>query len=333
MTETEITKAFEERKPILNAMGAWVTATIIKGLEKELGCADAIEYFLKIPPKPRVKKTDSFVEKALFRKFKENPLVEITDQVGVRFVVLLLEDIGRVGKIVQSGPWNYSKDRDHEEERKENPNYFAYQSDHYVITTKENVDFEGITIPAAIPCEVQIRTILQHAYAEMAHYSDYKPSIKLPDNEQKTVKRSLAKGSALIETTDDVFSKIQANIREYKNSTNALLVAAGKIYEKMTTVPTCPLTALGALIIETYKHQLTGLTVATLEEWTTSQSSLGEIIKEKRNKSVFYREPVIIILAWLIDTNQTTIPRSWPIDSLYLQEYYLSLGISTDGIF
>ncbi len=46
------------------------------------------------------------------RKRKVDPLAEITDQVGVRFVVLLLEDIERIGTIVEAGPWLAQKDRD-----------------------------------------------------------------------------------------------------------------------------------------------------------------------------------------------------------------------------
>lgn len=177
MTEAELKAAFEERKPALTALGQWVKAFVMKALVSELGSVSAAEKFFQIPPKPRVKETDSFLEKALVRKPKSDPMKEITDQVGVRFVVLLLEDINRIGKIIQAGPWTYQKDRDHEQERLDKPDYFAYLSDHYVVTTMEAHEHEGVTIPSGLSCEVQIRTILQHAYAVMAHRSDYKPSI------------------------------------------------------------------------------------------------------------------------------------------------------------
>ena len=161
MNENDLKEAYEERKPCLQKLGEWVTETILSELLAQLGTKIAVDKFLQIPPKPRVKETDSFLEKALVRKCKAEPLSEITDQVAVRFVVLLLEDIGRIGQIIQSDRWLWQKDRDHEQERLSKPDYFAYQSDHYVIHTKEQFDFDGITIPSQTPCEIQITQLSQ----------------------------------------------------------------------------------------------------------------------------------------------------------------------------
>src|SRR5690554_7123656 len=117
MNEFELRKAYEARKPILEKYGQWVTETIISGLSDKLGSAAKVEVFFQIWPKPRVKKTDSFLEKALIRKPKEDPLEEVTDQVGVRFIVLLLEDVSLIGEVISSiSSWSFSKDRDYEKE-------------------------------------------------------------------------------------------------------------------------------------------------------------------------------------------------------------------------
>ena len=53
-----------------------------------------LELFLKLPVVPRVKDQDSILHKAFYRgKNYENPFEEIEDKVGLRFVVLLSEDI------------------------------------------------------------------------------------------------------------------------------------------------------------------------------------------------------------------------------------------------
>ena len=333
MTEQELSNLFEARKPMLKTLGDWVVEYIVTELAKKLGSRENVDVFFQIPPKPRVKQTDSFLEKALLRKPKKEPLLEITDQIGVRFVVLRLEDISQVGSIVESGPWEYSKDRDHEKERQENPNYFAYQSDHYIIKTKTEINFKNSIIPAHVPCEIQIRTILQHAYAEMAYKTDYKPSIRIPDIEQRKVKRALAKGSALIETTDDVFGEIQKYIREYSKSSNALLVSASSIYKTLLDKETNPETILGTLIADTYREDLKTLTPKMLHEWVNSNTTLGSILKDKYTKSVFYRDSVIILVAWLISEFSIKTPKTWPVDVTHLQDLYLALGISTDGLF
>ena len=289
--------------------------------------------FLQIPPKPRVKETDSFLEKALVRKRKSDPLAEITDQVGVRLVVLLLEDIDRIGAIVEAGPWLAQKDRDFQQERLEKADYFAYQSDHYVIHAKTEFAFEGILIPAGLSCEVQIRTILQHAYAEMAHSSSYKPPVKLPEEDQKHINRSLAKGSALIETTDDVFGDIKKRLREYNESVAALLIRSSEIYQEITGEPTRPTTALGEIIAETYRGMLKSVTIDSLTSWAESRPWLKEILLSKRRSSVFYRDSIVILLGLLVTENETEVPREWPVDSVYLEEFYRMLGISTNGLF
>jgi putative GTP pyrophosphokinase len=292
MTEEELRIAFETRKPSLRAFGLLAMARIVALLESQFSLR--LEKLFQIPPKPRVKETDSFLEKALVRKPKANPLLETTDQVGIRFVVLLLEDIDLVGKAVQQAGWRWQKDRDHEEERLAKPDYFAYQSDHYVIHVDTATEHEGVKIPAGISCEIQIRTILQHAYAEMAHSCDYKPSIRLPEDGQRRVKRSLAKGSALIETTDDVFREIKEQLAEYSRSVDALLHRSCEIYLELTNEKCNPNSILGMLIADTYKSQLTGLTPDRLQVWAVERSWLREKLLAKRSESVFYRDSVVM---------------------------------------
>lgn len=333
MNEAELQNAFEARRPVLDALGRWVTNTIIEVLEGQLGSKGAVDKFLQIPPKPRVKETDSFLEKALVRKRKSDPLSEITDQVGVRFVVLLLEDIDRIGNIVEAGPWFAQKDRDFQQERLEKADYFAYQSDHFVIRTRSDLSFDGIVIPAGVPCEVQIRTILQHAYAEMAHSSSYKPPVKLPEEDQKHINRALAKGSALIETTDDVFGEIKKRLRDYNESVSALLVRSSEIYRAITGEPTNPNTVLGELLAEEYRGMLKDVTPDMLSSWADARPWLKESLQKKRSSSVFYRDSVVILLGLLVTENETAVPKHWPVDSGYLEDFYSTLGISTNGLF
>lgn len=333
MNEAELRRQYEARLPELKAHGEWVRSVILQELENRLGSAAAVEKFIQIPPKPRVKETDSFLEKALIRKKKDDPLSEITDQVGVRFVVLLLEDIQHIGDIIESKGWHYQKDRDHEQEKLTKPDYFAYQSDHYVIRTKVPVEYAGITIPIDVPCEIQIRTILQHAYAEMAHKHDYKPSLQLPDQDQRRVRRALAKGSALIETTDGVFKEIKEHFTAYDASTKALLVRSAELYQELTGEVGSPETPLGQLLCDKFRSLLSTVTPVQLADWARKRKGFGEMLKSHRNESVFYRDPVVVLLGYLILHNETTVPRLWPVDSTYLEDYYGALGLSTRALF
>jgi hypothetical protein len=62
-------------------------------------------------------------------------------------------------------------------------------------------------------------------------------------------------------------------------------------------------------------------------------SWIGGALKNKRNESVFYRDAVVILLGFLVSANQTAVPRHWPVDSAYLEDFYATLGISTSGLF
>lgn len=332
-TDAELREKYEQRKPILQAFGQWVTDTILDELRSQLGSDVALEKFLQIPPKPRVKETDSFLIKALVRKPKQDPLYEITDQVGVRFVVLLLEEIDKIGAIIKSTNkgWDNFKDRDYEIERLERPDYFSYQSDHYVVRANTSFFIGDIKIPKGMACEIQIRTILQHAYAEMAHGSDYKPSIELPEEDRKKVRRALAKGSALIETTEDVFREIKKRVAEYNETTHALLAQAARIYTSLTGEDVAFPTILGDIIVDAYREYFARITPEELSKWMEPKVRFGETLKGKREQSVFYRDPAVILLFWLVDNYKISIREKWPVDMGYLDDFLIAVGISPEN--
>src|SRR5271167_202078 len=92
--------------------------------------------FVKIwPPQSRLKGPDSLVEKAFYRgKAYTDPYSDITDKVGVRYVVLLTSNISEVEQSINEiDDWEATKDKDFEEERARQPMLFDYQSVHYIV--------------------------------------------------------------------------------------------------------------------------------------------------------------------------------------------------------
>ncbi|HAX2332803.1 TPA: (p)ppGpp synthetase, partial [Escherichia coli] len=161
-----------------------------------------MDSILKIEPSYRLKDISSLIEKAFYRsKNYQNPYKEITDKVGVRFVVLLTDDIPIIKEIIENcNLWEYSEDRDFIKEKEEKPYLFDYQSVHYVVKNLESIEIENISIPVGTPCEIQVRTLLQHAYAEVSHDSVYKCKAQ-PSAE---IKRRMARTIALMESTDEL---------------------------------------------------------------------------------------------------------------------------------
>jgi ppGpp synthetase/RelA/SpoT-type nucleotidyltranferase len=166
--------------------------------------------FLKIPPSPRVKDANSIIAKVFYRdKNYSNPYNDITDKVGIRYVVLLRSQINLIEDIITgNSQWTCSKDKDFEDEAEKNPEYFSYQSVHYIVRNNDGIDLENLNVPIGAPCEIQIRTLLQHAQSELTHDTVYKPKkAATPD-----VKRMAAKSMALIEVTDDIFDMVNRTI-------------------------------------------------------------------------------------------------------------------------
>ncbi|WP_196770032.1 GTP pyrophosphokinase [Vibrio mimicus] len=186
------------------AWGDLVVSELCQKLE-ELGRDLGVH--LKQPAKVRIKSDDSLIDKAFYRPNKnyENPYDDIEDKVGCRFVVLLVEHIDELSKIIKSSKrWEYIECRHFCEERKREPLLFTYQSVHYVVRARTDEQVNGETVKTGTPCEIQIRTLLQHAYAELTHDAVYKAKrVVKPE-----VHRTVAKSMALIETTDDFFSDV-----------------------------------------------------------------------------------------------------------------------------
>ncbi len=329
--EASLRKDYENRKPALKRFGDLVLKTICDELNKELSRDNMrLSDFLKVASEPRIKETDSFLKKAFTKKYIK-PLEDITDQVGIRFVVLLQEDITKISNVIKSvANWKASEDRNYEEEMLERPDYFSYQSNHYVIRPTEKIETDGIIITKDMACEVQVRTLLQHAYAEMSHDTDYKPSIKLPKLEQQKIKRLLARGSALLETTDDTFKNIKEYLNKCDQHVTALLNEAKIIYtSKVGVCPDKP-GDLTAVFINTYREKLSSIEIPELKDYFETKGWLGKIISKKREESVLYKDPVIILLYMLIEKNQADMRPVWPVDLDYLKELYGDTGKSTE---
>lgn len=214
MKESEILERWSADKPVFSAWSAFIAKEVERHLVPLIDPI-SLDYFIKVPAKPRLKADATLVDKALHRnKGYKDPYADITDKVGIRYVVLLTTDIKKLCQIIESPAcqvfWDASKDRDYEAERLAKPLEFSYQSVHYVLRAKEGIELEGIHIPVGTSCEVQIRTLLQHAHSELTHDSLYKPKTTA----QPEVRRTVAKSMALIEATDEFFEQAMRSLDE-----------------------------------------------------------------------------------------------------------------------
>jgi len=157
----------------------------------------------------RVKSIDSFAEKIRRKKGKyANPLGQITDLCGARVITDTVSELEAMARFVES---HFEIDRPNSIDvtQRLSPTEFGYRSTHYVVTLGENVD-----IPPGLwglKAEIQLRTFLEHAWAEFSHRVSYKSGVKLPSK----LVREMAALSAVLEEADGAFSRLESDFKVY----------------------------------------------------------------------------------------------------------------------
>ena len=160
----------------------------------------------------RTKSVDSLAEKVRRPEKNYENLAEIKDLTAVRVVTYFADEIDVVGEILES---NFNIDLRHSIDKRKNFDYqeFGYSSLHKVARFKpETLPMEKRDKLAELYFEIQIRTILQHAWAEIEHDLGYKYKEEIPD----TINRRFARLSALLEVADDEFISLRDDLKKYE---------------------------------------------------------------------------------------------------------------------
>ncbi|UZW13175.1 hypothetical protein OSC52_15160 [Clostridium pasteurianum] len=326
MTELEFIEIYEQEKPILKEWGRFVKNNILESL-KNKGCN--IEYFFKVPIIIRLKDNESIINKAFYRgKEYNNPINDITDKVGLRFVVLISDEIKIINDVIENAnSWDFSKDRDFEEERDNNPTTFTYQSVHYVLRNKQQLVMENIKIPKGVACEIQIRTLLQHAYSELTHDTVYKPKHTATPDVQRLVARSMA----MIETTDCIFKEVNDMVNKNNDYfLNDLLPIINNEFEKIRE----PIYTKGIsdILIDTYSIEVNSINKNELLDFINQYKPvISSCIESKYDKSLLYRQSIILIIYFFAYNNSRITKNQWPFTEDLLRPIYTSLGIRFDN--
>ncbi len=164
----------------------------------------------------RTKTIDGINEK-IIRKSYFNPRKQLTDISGIRIVAFCETDVDKICSILES-TFCVDKDNSLNKDDLMKVDQVGYRSVHYVCdlgehrsSLPENMKFHGLNF------EFQIRTILQHAWAELAHDGNYKFSGKLP----KHIERQLYLYAGMLEIADKGFDSLTREIDEYSKNVRA----------------------------------------------------------------------------------------------------------------
>ncbi|MFE6507744.1 DUF429 domain-containing protein [Nocardioides sp. NPDC057767] len=163
----------------------------------------------------RAKSVASFAAKAARtvdgRPVYADPLREITDQIGLRVITYVHSDVQAVAELLDDQVVVLD-DRDMGEETA-SEGRFGYASRHLLVSLDPAREGQAAyELLRGRQAQIQIRTVLQHAWAEFEHDIRYKgtiPSEHVPDFDRRF---TLAAG--LLELADREFSTIRDRLRQ-----------------------------------------------------------------------------------------------------------------------
>jgi len=180
-----------------------VRALVLQELEVRVDNALA-----SLPSRPkikgRVKSFKSYSKKYVQYLQNGSSPSKMRDIVGIRVICTFLEDIAAVERILKESFKVL-------EVRRKGGNHsfreFGYESLHLLIAVPENM----VKTPCCETAEIQIRTVMQNAWAEVEHELIYKAQFTPFDT---PLKRKLAAVNASISLADIIFQEIRAHQRQ-----------------------------------------------------------------------------------------------------------------------
>jgi len=158
----------------------------------------------------RVKDRESYRNKCENDKYTD-PVKEIMDLSGIRIIAYTNNDVHKICEIIEE---EFIIDEENSMDKHDimSENQVGYLSVHFIAKLKESrtnlieyKDYEEIR------SEIQVRTLLQHAWAEIEHDRNYKFSGVLPKN----IRRKFYLLSGVLELVDNEFDSLSKEIDLY----------------------------------------------------------------------------------------------------------------------
>ena len=173
-------------------------------LEKIRTCVREHHFFV-MDVAHRIKAEDSLRGKLERFRDRFSSVQDFTDILGLRVICYFNEDIDPVAEAVAK-LFRVLEIRD--KRVGDNIKEFGYASLHYICALKEE---DGDDTLCGIRFEIQIRTVLQHAWAEIEHDLGYKSEFTL----STPIRRDFSRMAGLLEIADNQFADLRKKATEY----------------------------------------------------------------------------------------------------------------------
>ena len=199
----EAVKRYEELRPLYGAFCVHV---------RQLVTAEIAGRSIKIHSiEARTKSLESFERKIkrLLGAHRDSrrapdPIKMVTDMAGVRVITFFPKTVLDLDAVIRER--FRVIERDDKTESRETPSSFGYRSIHYLVEMAPGqLESRDLRWYQGLVAEIQVRTILQHAWAEIEHDIQYKSVRAIPP----AIRRRLAAVAGLLEIADREFQAIR----------------------------------------------------------------------------------------------------------------------------
>jgi putative GTP pyrophosphokinase len=153
-------------------------------------------------------KTEESLREKLTIKSDYNSLEEITDLAGVRIVYLYSDDFERIREIISK---DFEVIETVDKLSEQGVDKFGYVAVHFIVHLGEKSSGARYDDLKSLKCEIQVRTVLQDAWAIINHHLMYKQEQDVPNPLLRKV-NSLA---GLLEAADYQFDYIRSERKQY----------------------------------------------------------------------------------------------------------------------
>ena len=166
----------------------------------------------------RIKSKESIEEKIKRKKY-DTPIEQLEDICGIRIICYYPSDVNKVQKQLEQEFDVFSSEN---KQSDYNINEFGYRSVHLIVKVKnEWTKTPNYRDLGDLKSEIQIRTVLMHAWAEIEHKLSYKSKDQIP----KEFQRNFFRLSAKLEEADEQFEELK---KKFEKKTNLIIEDAKK---------------------------------------------------------------------------------------------------------
>jgi len=172
----------------------------------------------------RIKEKDSLKQKIFKPESHYKNLTEITDLCGIRIITYFPDEVDAIASIIKK-EFNIDPKNSVDKRALLDPDRFGYLSLHYIAKlTPSRLKLSEYKRFSKCQFEIQIRSILQHTWAEIEHDLGYKSKISVPRNLQ----RRFYQLAGLLELADSEFSDLRDKINKYERSLQKTILHPNK---------------------------------------------------------------------------------------------------------